>query len=111
VTRSWGARIAVTGTSMRPTLEPGDWLLVDPDAYRRRPPRPGHLVVAPDPREPGRMLVKRVAAIDIDGRLLLAGDAREASTDSRTFGAVDPASVLGRAWFRVWPRRRFGVLR
>jgi nickel-type superoxide dismutase maturation protease len=96
---------------MRPTLEPGDWLLVDPDAYRRRPPRAGHLVVAPDPRAPDRVLVKRVAAIDIDGRLLLAGDAREASTDSRTFGAIDAASVQGRAWFRVWPRHRVGALR
>lgn len=96
---------------MRPTLEPGDWLLVDPDAYRRRPPRAGELVVAPDPREPGRLLVKRVAALDIDGRVLLAGDARDASTDSRTFGAIDARAVLGRAWFRVWPRRRIGTVR
>jgi nickel-type superoxide dismutase maturation protease len=95
---------------MRPTLEPGDWLLVDPDAYRRRPPRAGDLVVAPDPRQADRVLVKRVAALDIDGRVLLAGDARDDSTDSRTFGAIDAGSVLGRAWFRVWPRRRFGAL-
>jgi nickel-type superoxide dismutase maturation protease len=96
---------------MLPTLEPGDWLLVDPDAYRHRPPRAGELVVAPDPRQAGRLLVKRVVALDIDGRVLLAGDARDASTDSRTFGAVEPGAVLGRAWFRVWPRRRFGTVR
>ena len=95
---------------MRPTLEPGDWLLVDPDAYRRRRPRAGDLVVAPDPRESGRLLVKRVAALDIDGRVLLAGDARDDSTDSRTFGAVEAGVILGRAWFRVWPRRRIGTV-
>jgi nickel-type superoxide dismutase maturation protease len=110
VARSWRARVAVSGTSMRPTLEPGDWLLVDPDAYRRRPPRPGELVVAPDPRWPDRVLVKRVAALEGDGRVLLAGDAAEASTDSRTFGAIEPGSVMGRAWFRIWPRERVGTL-
>jgi len=108
LTRSWRARVAVAGGSMEPTLQPGDWLLVDPTAYRRRAPRPGQLIVAPDPRQPERELVKRVAAVDLDGRLLLAGDARDASTDSRTFGAVDPATVRGRPWFRVKPLEGFG---
>jgi nickel-type superoxide dismutase maturation protease len=106
--RSWRARVAVVGSSMEPTLMPGDWLLVDPRAFRLRAPRPGQLVVAPDPREPARDLVKRVDELDLDGRLLLAGDARDASTDSRTFGAIDPASVRGRPWFRVRPLARVG---
>jgi nickel-type superoxide dismutase maturation protease len=93
---------------MAPTIEAGDWLLVDPMAFARRAPRPGQLVVAIDPRDPGRELVKRVAAVDLDGRLLLAGDARGASTDSRTFGAVDAAVIRGRPWFRVKPLTRFG---
>jgi hypothetical protein len=66
------------------------------------------LVVAPDPRQPDRELVKRVAAIDLDGRLLLAGDAQDASTDSRTFVAIDPAAIRGRPWFRVRPLERLG---
>lgn len=99
------------GTSMSPTLEPGDWLLVDPDAFGHRTPRAGELVVVPDPREPGRVLVKRVAAADLDGRLLLAGDDRSASTDSRTFGAVAPSAVQGRPWFRVRPLSRLGRVR
>jgi nickel-type superoxide dismutase maturation protease len=93
---------------MTPTLQPGDWLLVDPTAFRRRAPRPGQLVLALDPRDARRELVKRVAAIDLDGRLLLAGDARDASTDSRTFGAVDPATLRGRPWFRIRPLGRVG---
>lgn len=108
--RSWEARVAVEGGSMRPTLEPGDWLLADPDAYARIPPAVGDLVLVPDPRQPERLLVKRVAAAD--GRsLLVAGDAPEASTDSRAFGPVDPASVEGRPWFRYWPPRRIGRVR
>ena len=73
---------------MEPALEPGDWLLVDPEGYAERPPAPGELVLAPDPREPARLLIKRVASIDHDGRLELLGDALEASTDSRVFGTV-----------------------
>ena len=93
---------------MAPTIQAGDWLLVDPSAYIRRTPQPGQLVVAVDPRDAARELVKRVSAVDLDGRLLLRGDARDASTDSRTFGAVDPAAVRGRPWFRVKPLTRFG---
>jgi nickel-type superoxide dismutase maturation protease len=106
--RVWRTRVAVVGTSMSPTLEPGDWLLVDEAAYRRRAPRPGELVVAGDPRQTARALVKRVVAVDADGRLELAGDAPNASTDSRTFGPLDPAAIGGRPWFRIHPRTRLG---
>jgi nickel-type superoxide dismutase maturation protease len=106
--RSWEARVAIEGRSMEPALEPGDWLLVDPDAYARQAPLPGSLIVAPDPRAPDRLLLKRVASIDADGHLHVLGDAPDASTDSRTFGSIDPASVLGRPWFRYWPLRRAG---
>ena len=92
---------------MAPTLEPGDWLLADPDAYRDSPPRVGDLVLVPDPRQPSRLLVKRVAEV-ADGALFVAGDSPDASTDSRTFGSIDPASVAGRPRFRYWPPRRMG---
>lgn len=93
---------------MVPTLHPGDWLLADPEAYDDMAPSDGDLVLAADPREPTRVLIKRVASVDPDGWLRLAGDAPEASTDSRTFGSVDPANVAGRPWFRYWPPRRIG---
>jgi nickel-type superoxide dismutase maturation protease len=109
--RSWSHRVAVVGASMAPTLLPGDWLLVDPDAHRERPPRAGALVLLPDPRAPRRLLVKRVTGVDEDGGLLVAGDDPAASTDSRTFGAVDPMTVEGRPWFRYWPLRRLGRVR
>ena len=96
---------------MLPTLRPGDWLLVDPDAYRDGAVSIADLVLVPDPREAERLLVKRVASIDPDGRLRVAGDAADASTDSRTFGAVDPTTIEGRPWFCYWPPRRVGRVR
>ena len=96
---------------MSPGLRRGDWVLVDPQAYRRQRPSVGEIAVVPDPRAPERRLVKRVESVDEDGRLTLAGDDPERSTDSRTFGPVDPETVLGRAWARYWPLRRVGRIR
>ena len=111
LSRSWGARVAVEGSSMQPTLEPGDWLLVDPAAYATAPPAVGDLVLVPDPRDPARLLVKRVAEVDDDGReLFVAGDRHEASTDSRAFGSVSTSTVRGGPWFRYWPLRRMGPI-
>jgi nickel-type superoxide dismutase maturation protease len=93
---------------MEPTLSAGDWLLVDPDAYAGRAPVAGELVLAPDPREEDRLLIKRVESVDPDGQLRLAGDDPDHSTDSRAFGVVDPDSVAGRPWFRYWPPERIG---
>ncbi len=94
---------------MAPTLLPGDWLLADPDAYHDSPPGAGDLVLVPDPREPSRLLVKRVAEV-VDGALLVAGDASGESTDSRAFGPVEASAVEGRPWFRYWPPRRWGFI-
>jgi hypothetical protein len=104
---------------MAPALLPGDRLVVVGRAHRplrRLGPRakapwlkPGEVVAVRDPRDPGRVLVKRVAWVDVDGATLeVLGDASQASTDSRTFGPVPMASVLGRAVYRYAPRGRTG---
>jgi len=103
--------MAVAGSSMEPALRDGDWLLVDPDAFRHRPPTAGDLVVVPDPRHRPRLIVKRVATIDATGGLVLLGDAPNASTDSRMWGPVPVSEVFGQPWFRYWPPRRIGRLR
>ena len=46
-----------------------------------------------------------------DGDLFLMGDHRANSADSRTFGPVPVASVIGRAWLRYWPIDVFGILK
>lgn len=97
---------------MLPTLQPGDWLLVDPDAYRGQAPIEGDLVLVPDPRAPRLLLIKRVSEVHDSGReLFVAGDAAGASTDSRAFGSVATGSVEGRPWFRYWPPRNIGRIR
>jgi nickel-type superoxide dismutase maturation protease len=106
--RSWDARVAIEGPSMEPTVSAGDWLLVDPDAFAETGPTAGDLVLVPDPRQPQRLLIKRVDRVDPDGWLRLAGEAPDTSTDSRTFGALEPGAVLGRPWFRYWPLGRLG---
>jgi hypothetical protein len=94
---------------MQPTLRAGDWLLVDPDAFRDRPPVAGEPVVASDPRAPERLLVKRVVAVNADGTLRLAGDHAGHVTEP-ALSAVPAERVLGRPWLRYWPLRRFGRL-
>lgn len=44
------------------------------------------------------------------GQLLVFGDHREVSDDSRFFGPVPIGDVIGRAWLRYWPANVFGVL-
>jgi signal peptidase I len=125
-------RVAVAEDSMWPAIEPGDWLLVDPTV--RRWPRRGSIVVF---LEPGSDLIaiKRVAArpgdtvpdipvtdpatgeqVHVTVRLppdeaWLLGDAAAHSIDSRRYGPVPADRLVGRAWLRYAPIRRFGRLR
>jgi signal peptidase I len=45
-----------------------------------------------------------------EGQLLVMGDHRQNSSDSRAFGTIEIAHVLGRAWLRYWPLDAFGTL-
>lgn len=45
-----------------------------------------------------------------EGQLLVMGDHRQDSADSRSFGPIDISHVIGRAWLRYWPFDTFGVL-
>ncbi len=44
------------------------------------------------------------------GSLFVMGDHRENSSDSRVFGPVPIANVIGRAWLRYWPLNTFEVI-
>jgi signal peptidase I len=112
---------------MRPAIEPGDWLLVDPTTSRW--PRVGSVVVFREP-DSGVLAIKRVAGGPgervpfADGWLQLSddeawllGDATDdalaaagagVAVDSRRYGPVTVEALVGRAWFRYWPRGRIG---
>jgi signal peptidase I len=120
-------RVAVTEASMRPAIEPGDWLLVDPTVARW--PRRGSVVVFREP-DSEELAIKRVAAGPgdrvpyADGYLILGpdeawllSDAHDAElmaaglgepVDSRRYGPVPVELLIGRAWFRYAPIGRIG---
>ncbi len=91
---------------MEPALRAGDWILVS-ELPRR--PRVGEIVLVRDPRDPDRLMLKRVAGVADDSCTVL-GDRPEESTDSRTFGPVPLPNVLGRAVLRYGPIGRIGWL-
>jgi len=93
-------RFRVTGGSMLPLLQPQEEVLADPHAYRHAPPEPGDIVVAEHPDRPKFWLVKRVLLVRENGDCVLVGDNPDASTDSRTFGAVPAIKILGRVTSR-----------
>jgi nickel-type superoxide dismutase maturation protease len=97
------SRNEVSGSSMAPALRPGDWIIVDRRAYRGRLPLRGDVVLARDPRDPSRELVKRVGRVDLHGNAWLLGDNEAESTDSRTFGLVPSVAIVGRVRWRYWP--------
>jgi nickel-type superoxide dismutase maturation protease len=97
-------RVTVTGLSMAPALLPGDRLLV----LRTRRVRVGDTVVVRDPRDPSREVVKRVSALDPGGAVEVRGDHPAVSTDSRTFGTVPQALLVGRVIYRYAPAARIG---
>ncbi|MBF8289603.1 MAG: putative signal peptidase [Chloroflexi bacterium] len=45
-----------------------------------------------------------------EGALFLMGDHREDSADSRSFGTIEVAHVVGRAWLRYWPFDELSIL-
>ena len=118
LTRAVFLFVSVVGSSMEPTLMPGDRVI----AVRRRLARPlrvGDIVVLRDPTAGSRHLIKRVAAMGgmtVPGEsgqvvparsLWLLGDGWE-SLDSRHFGAVGDDEAVGLVLRRLWsdPRGR-----
>ena len=58
---------------------------------------------------PGAVLVKRITRI-VSGRYFLEGDNRGASCDSRVWGTVTRASLIGRVVAIYWPLDRITTL-
>jgi len=97
---------------MLPTLSPGDRVVINALAYRLRSPRTGQIVVLHPPGSPTRLDIKRVAGkpgepamVDEREAILgpdewyVTGDNSLESTDSRDYGPVRRADLVGPVWF------------
>ena len=94
------ARYEVAGESMTPAVAPGERVLVNRAAYWFGRPRTGDLVVVRDPRHPQRLLIKRIDGPAGRDAWSVFGDNAVASTDSRTFGPVSRALLVGKVLTR-----------
>lgn len=99
-TRGRLMRIAVHGHSMAPTLHDGDWLV----AATRGRFRSGDIVVARDPRQRERLIVKRIADVEADSEIVLESD--HPAHAGELIGPVHASDVLATVTLVYWPWRR-----
>ncbi len=81
---------------MRPTLLNDEHVLVDECAYSNEAPSESDVVLARHPYKTSVRMIKRICRIESDGRIFLVGDNPDSSTDSRSFGTIEPDRILGR---------------
>jgi phage repressor protein C with HTH and peptisase S24 domain len=99
-------RVIVEGTSMQPTYNPLDWLLVHYGFFGKKYLylRLGDVVVIERESQPGIFYIKRIAeiAIDSEGKksYYVLSD-NEAGTDSRKWGFLSEAEIIGNVITRI----------
>ncbi len=118
--RLWIAQpFIVQGSSMVPTFQNGDYLIIDEITYRFREPERGEVIVFRYPKNPSQFFIKRIVGLSGEtvGGIILAqdeyyvlGDNNSASSDSRYWGPVKSKLIIGRAILRLWPPSSLGLL-
>lgn len=148
-----GQRTQVDGSSMEPTLQDRDNLIVDKISYRFKEPQRYDIIVFPFEHKENTFFIKRIIGmpgetvyIDEKGTIFIngeelkenygrevmlyngraaepitleedeyfvLGDNRNNSSDSRdpSVGNIHRNRIVGRAWIRIWPFDKFGMLR
>jgi nickel-type superoxide dismutase maturation protease len=89
--------LKITGNSMSPDFNEGDFVVVATLPFVLRRVRPGDVIVF----EHGLYgtLIKRISAIENDG--IVVTGTREDSLDSRRLGPIDPARVGGKVLLHI----------
>ena len=135
-----GQRTQVSGGSMESTLSNEDHLLVDKISYRFHAPERFDIIVFPFQYDKETVRNDEVGNIYIDEELLeedygrevienpgravepitlgddeyfVMGDNRNNSSDSRdpSVGNIHRDDIIGRAFIRIWPLSKFGILK
>jgi signal peptidase I len=99
-------RVVVQGTSMEPTFQPNDWLLV---RYRfsgskQLTLRIGDVVVIEREQQPGILYIKRIVKIESDGsgqESYFVESDNKSGTDSRTWGYLSKGELIGKVITRI----------
>ena len=99
-------RVIVEGTSMQPTYNPLDWLLVHYGFFGKKYLfiRLGNVVVIEREKQPGIFYIKRVTEIALDGQGTKSYYVRsdnESGTDSRTWGYLSEAEIIANVVMRI----------
>ena len=94
--------IKVTGRSLYPVYQDGDFVIISKIPILFGFLRPGNVVVFNHPAY-GR-LIKRVARIEEGGKRLFVVGENEESVDSRSFGSIATQWVQGKVIWSIFKR-------
>ncbi|MBU3925906.1 signal peptidase I [Patescibacteria group bacterium] len=122
--RLWIAQpFIVSGASMEPTFETGDYLIIDEFTYHLEKPKKGDVIVFRYPLDTSKFFIKRIEGLPgetvnyedreitlKDNQYFVMGDNRPASSDSRMWGPVEENLIIGRALVRLWPITKLDLL-
>lgn len=84
--------VKVTGHSMEPAYQPGQFLVVSSVPYRVSRPQIGDTVII---SKDLRTLVKRIVGAE-DNRYWVEGDNKSSSVDSRAYGTIPRDQIIAK---------------